>query len=392
MQQNQIIELLLFRFLQGEATPSEVAEIQKWVAADPTHAEVFTRLQDEASLKSDLKQLFQLMDGDVGQKRRQRMLAHISRQGGQKRKMLHVLRWIPYVAACLLIGVGIALFFLVRQPGKSKLMDGQQLAQSSKVKSGTNRAVLTTDDGSTIELRDDGEGLLTVDGDVVYSNGQQVMKDEDSGPKMLLLQTPRGGQYTVKLPDGTKVYLNAASSLRYPNYFEGSRRVVELEGEAYFEVSKGKIPFIVKSDLQEIEVLGTSFNVSAYVDDRHIETTLVEGKVKVHSHGKERFLAPGQQLIVTANISRTNFVDTELYTAWKDGAFSFADEPLERILARAARWYDVQIVFLDDRLKSKRFEGYVSRFSDMDVLLKTLELTGEVKFKFSNGIVYVSDT
>jgi len=198
------------------------------------------------------------------------------------------------------------------------------------------------------------------------------------------IQVPYGGQYQLELPDGTKVWLNAGSSLRYPVSFTGHERKVELTGEGYFEVAKNKtMPFRVQTSKQVVEVLGTHFNINAYNDDPSVKTTLLEGSVKVtqNTMGTFKMLKPGQQSVLKNNELQVKEADTEEAVAWKNGLFLFNDQSLDEIMHQVSRWYDLQIVFDDVSLKTQRFGGSISRFKNVSQLLQVLESTGSVHFK-----------
>lgn len=207
------------------------------------------------------------------------------------------------------------------------------------------------------------------------------------------IETPKGGQYQVDLPDGTKVWLNAGSLLRYPTNFTGKIRSVELTGEAYFEVAKNAHkPFKVLSKNQVVEVLGTHFNISSYTDDISVKTTLLEGSVKVLSSkvNQTKLLKPGQQSDInyTNNAFFIKSVNTDEVIAWKNGYFLFSDEDLKSIMARFARWYNVDVEYQGD-VDNLRFGGMVSRSKDLTQALKVVEQAGNVKFKIEGRRVIV---
>lgn len=388
MQEEKNIESLIFRYLQGEATAQEEKVIEEWVNQDSANKQVYDRLRSELFLKKDLSDLFKLVDGKKGTARIQRMRKQVMDQTNIATRGLVWRSWMSYAAACVIILIGFSVFFIRLERTEEEKDRSAAITKANPIQPGKNKAIMILDNGDAIELRNDEAGVKVVNGTAVYSNGENIGPANEKNSS-IIVKTPRGGQYVVQLPDGTKVYLNSESSLKYPNYFFGSKRTVELKGEAYFEVVKSDIPFMVKSRDQELEVLGTSFNLSAYDDLNYIQTTLVEGKVKIKYQGKYDVLTPGLQLTTSAQDRQIARVDTDIYTAWKDGAFSFSDESLESIMKRASRWYDVDIIYSDDKLKSMRFEGYVSKFSEMQTLLQTLRLAGEVDFKISERKVYV---
>lgn len=248
-------------------------------------------------------------------------------------------------------------------------------------------AILTLADGSKINLDSLGEGSFTAadgievivdkDGNISYQHAQNA---EPTKPKLHRIETPKSAQYALQLPDGTKVWLNSLSQIRYPIEFTGSQRKVELVGEAYFEVVHNpKQPFIVVTAQQEVNVLGTSFNVCAYPSEPE-QTTLIEGSVRVSSGENELMLIPGQQAYTsTGDFLSMRTVDTGTFTAWKDGDFSFQNTDIKEIMNQLARWYDVGVVY-EDVPDNLRLDGMVSRSKQLDTVLQVLEMTEKVKF------------
>jgi ferric-dicitrate binding protein FerR (iron transport regulator) len=270
---------------------------------------------------------------------------------------------------------------------------------------GGNKAVLTLVDGSTIILDSASNGILSQQGNVkvqklesgllAYTiNGSPVTENEEAF--FNTISTPRGGQYQVTLADGTKVWLNAASSIRFPVVFTGAERKVEITGEAYFEVAKNAaMPFKVKAAGSEVEVLGTHFNVNAYYDEAAVKTTLLEGLVKVSGPASTagqspRFLQPGQQSAVNreGKISILNNADTEEAVAWKDGRFQFKSADLKSILRQIARWYDVEVEYKGNA--NLHFTGQLTRNDNVSKVFEKLALTGEVHFRIEGKKIIVS--
>jgi ferric-dicitrate binding protein FerR (iron transport regulator) len=283
---------------------------------------------------------------------------------------------------------------------------------------GGNKAVLTLANGSTIVLDSAQDGTLAQQGTtkiikldggaLAYhaatdSRGETTEQTKgQTGPTEQTgyntIATPRGGQYRIILPDGSKVWLNAASSLRFPAAFTGSERTVELTGEAYFEIAKnaGK-PFHVKvpsggtaGGSMDVEVLGTSFNVMAYTNEEKIHTTLLEGKVKVKQGAMAENLTPGRQAIVDQNTQAMEVSDAniEQAVAWKDGLFRFKETDIRELMRQVERWYDVDVVYRTDR-GDQDFTGVVSRNKNVSTLLQMLELTGTVHFKIEGKRIIV---
>lgn len=250
---------------------------------------------------------------------------------------------------------------------------------------GGNKATLTLSDGSQISLTDAGNGQLAEQSGVRITknaDGQLVYSIVPSDTKELAyntISTPRGGVYQINLPDGTSVWLNAASSIKFPTTFAHlSQRQVELRGEAYFEVAKNKkLPFIVSTGQQQVEVLGTHFNINSYEDEEEVKTTLLEGSVKV-SAGNVMFLKPGQQATSSVRLGgkvKVGPANIEQAMAWKNGFFHFEKENLHSVLRQLARWYDVEVVYQIDR-PDDEFVGDIPRGVKLSEVLKILEFEG----------------
>nr|WP_068889144.1 FecR family protein [Pedobacter panaciterrae] len=307
-------------------------------------------------------------------------------------------KWWTLAAIILLtLTVGIILFNY-----KSGNVVKREIAANplNKIKQGSNKAILTLADGSKIVLTGTANGNIanqagvsitkSKDGELIYT---VATKNEKNVPPVYnQISTPRGGQYELVLPDGTKVWLNAASSLKYPTYFAGNERSVQLDGEAYFEVKKNlKMPFKVNSGNATVEVLGTHFNIKAYDDEDVMKTTLLEGAVRLHSKNSIATLKPGQQAVLSNNGGNINVkeVKTSEAVAWKDGYFIFKDTNLRDIMNQISRWYDVDIEYQCDT-KDKSFGGIYSKNKDINELLKGLELTKLVHFKIEGRRIVVT--
>jgi transmembrane sensor len=302
-------------------------------------------------------------------------------------------------AAVVLFVLSISLWFFNSKPQQQIAVEQPQ---KESIQPGGNKAFLTLADGSKISLTDlpDGEiaeqaGIKitkTSDGQLVY----EVLASEASTTEPVrfnTIQTPRGGQYQVMLPDGSKVWLNAASTLRYPLYFSGKERRVELEGEGYFEIAHNKeIPFRVVNSTQEIEVLGTRFNVNAYSDEKSVITTLLEGAVKISSAtGGSEIIKPGQQVQLYSNGKmELSEVDTDLAVAWKEGKFIFRNEELQIVMRKLARWYDVEIEY-EKAGPQKTVWGNVSKFDDVLQVLELIELSKVAQFKIEGRRIIVME-
>lgn len=307
-------------------------------------------------------------------------------------------KWkIPAIAIIVLLFLSAGYFYLL--PGgetyQQPTIVSKALVPVNDVAPGGNRALLTLDDGTAIILDSAQNGLLGEQGNTrvkKLDNGLLAYEpntvEEVNEEKIFYntISTPRGGEYQVTLSDGTKVWLNAASSIRFPTVFKGTDRQVQIKGEVYFEVAKNAAkPFKVNAGRSAIEVLGTHFNVNAYDDEMQVRTSLMEGAVKVTNAdnigSQEKVLKPGQQARMnrSGSIHVVNNIDTEEIMAWKNGMFVFKSTDLSVILRQIARWYDVDITY--HRNVEKQFTGQITRNSNVSKVLEILELTGEVKFK-----------
>ncbi|MDX3916961.1 MAG: DUF4974 domain-containing protein [Pseudosphingobacterium sp.] len=273
---------------------------------------------------------------------------------------------------------------------------------AANIAPGGNRAVLTLSDGQKIDLDSAGIGTLgrqqgitvakTEDGLLTYT----VTEGKDISEGYNTIETPPGGQYRLNLPDGTKVWLNAASSVHFPVRFSGNSRTVELSGEAYFEVAavkdrSGKLqPFVVNSGSQELKVLGTHFNINAYNNEPAVTTTLLEGSVSLKRKGAadNRTLSPGQQSRLSSTGWDIQEVDTRYAVAWKNGRIQFSNEDITTIMRMLSRWYNIKVTF-DGDITGQRFTASVSRNRSISQILMALEATGHVHFKIEGKEVTV---
>ncbi len=264
----------------------------------------------------------------------------------------------------------------------STKMDETQSFLATQVLPGSNKAVLTLEDGRSLTL--DQENAYQVDGTeglVVATQGQGLLHYHEKKTHLEetvyhRLETPKGGEYLLQLADGSRIWLNAGSSLRYPVSFEGLKeRKVELTGEAYFDIAKNKaLPFRVVSGAQTVEVMGTHFNVQAYADEPHIRTTLIEGSVAVHVNNEKKILQPGQESLLGGDGRWTiQEADMETAMAWKNGRIYFRDADIRQIMRQVSRWYNIEVRF-EGEIPQRTFNGGLSRNSSLSVLLKILSL------------------
>ncbi|KIO54498.1 FecR family protein [Flavobacterium hibernum] len=311
-----------------------------------------------------------------------------------------VIRLWPRVAVAasiaLLLGTGI---FYFTKP-KEQIIQVTEKAQ--EIAPGGTRGILTLSNGKQIILANisakdtiakEGEEVtikMGANGVITYIINPDADASKNNPNAFNTLSTPTGGQYNIVLADGTKVYLNAVSSIKYPTQFNGDKRLVELEGEAYFEVAKNKNkPFIVKSDNQSIEVLGTHFNVHAYANESVVKTTLLEGSVAVSFKNQKSILKPGQQSNVSDNFTKIKIreVDTDEAIAWKNGRFKFDNADLKTVMRQLERWYGIKVEYRGD-VSDVRFSGGTFMNKNLSEVLKVLELSN-IKFKVEGRTIIV---
>lgn len=311
-------------------------------------------------------------------------------QRPRRGKLRTAMWWVGGAAALLCIG--LLLFRDQLHPAESA--SSAQTTVDQPIVPGGNKAILTMADGQSIVLQEDQKGIVVGSGAITYQDGSTLSKNETVSTNQrdayAIMSVPKGGTYQITLSDGTSVWLNSDSRLRYPPSFGSAERIVYLEGEAFFDVAKQAQPFRVVTRAQTVEVLGTQFNISAYTNEAAVQTTLVGGKVQViNQHTKQSsFLTPGQQSTVTGDRTTVSDVDASLFTAWKEGYFAFPDVHIHQALNAIARWYDIDFEYQDD-LSEHYFGGTISRFEDFQTLLQTIALTGSVKFEIQGRRVVV---
>ncbi len=375
---------LIARYLTETLTEQEKCKLEEWINESPENKALF----------------YNLCDSEQQRLHNQKSSQYSNRQGWeevnrkiQRSKRKHYLLQVSRYAALIVLPLMVALL-VIKWPSES--IDHVVVEARSTIVPGEKRAKLTLDDGAVIDLKSVEETLVKEkDGTAIRidstslsyeAKGRKVPADKISYNK---IEIPRGGEYSLVLSDGTKVYLNAMSTLRFPVQFSGNKREVELMGEALFEVKKGSTPFIVKTNGTLVEVLGTTFNISSYEGEEY-KATLVKGSVKIHTaQGESQLLEPSQQACIeTGNRKiKVRHVDTSLYTSWVDGKIHFKDQSLEQIMKGLSRWYDMKIVYKDERLKQLRFGCNINRYKEITPFLELLERTGNVKITINEKTI-----
>lgn len=304
------------------------------------------------------------------------------------------LRWS--IAASIILLVGL---FVGRTINGVRDMHEEQLLTKSVMQPGTSKAILMMANGEKVVLDQARKLDIQLNERVrVASSGQGIVYEENGKGEVKeeynKLVTPTGGEYFLTLSDGTRVFLNAASELKYPVEFVGGKRVVDLNGEAYFEVQKDSLcPFIVRVNGAEVTVLGTSFNVNTYGDDGQIYTTLVNGSVRIFSekNGQEEVLTPGMQGVMNIQTGQLTVreVDVESYVAWREGRFVFRTMTLDLIMRQLQRWYDFEVFYQNPELKEYEFRGVIKRDMDLDKVLSVIKATTNVDFEVKGKVITI---
>ena len=374
------------KWLNKTITPDEQAEFAAWYNAD----------QD---IPVDIPSGF----AENEEVLRERILNKINRdiKKNNNRSKIIIPTWLR-VAAGILLFAGCFIYYFVHThpPVKQLALIRQKPQLKNDVSPGGNKAILTLANGSKIDLNDVKNGVLASQGKTVLKkdkDGQLIYeapdgKAKDSSSIYNTITIPKGGQFQIVLSDGSKVWLNSASSITFPTAFSKTERKVTVTGEVYFEVAKNKhLPFRVVAGKQTVEVLGTHFNINAYSDEDAIKTTLIEGSVKVSADSQNAILKPEQQSSILNNKQgriSINTVDTDDVLAWKNGNFQFEKAEIQLIMREASRWYDVDIKY-ESELPPRRFTGSISRNVNLSELLKMLKYTG-INFKIEGKTIIVT--
>jgi len=390
----QRFKALFERYLEDRLSPEELREL-----LDAVQDDQLTDLLDDALKNAFSEAAYREDDAEVRQAALAKVLSAIHGEREEERtvpkRRIIGYRWLSGVAAMLLLATGAGWLFYQHHHTTPQ---HQQMAVND-IQPGVNQATLTLANGHRIILSANLKGTVaqqagvtitkTPSGEILYtaqaSDDQQVLYNT--------LATARHEQFQIILPDGSHVWLNAASSLKYPVTFSGNERRVELTGEAYFEVAhNAALPFKVKTETQEVEVLGTHFNIKAYEDERSVKTTLLEGSVRVSDQsGRIKLLRPGQQAVHTSTQLSVSDIDTEEAVAWKNGYFMFEDnEELGSAMRKVARWYDIDVVYEDPELAKQLIAGSITRFTNASKVLEMLHKVCGVHFKIEGRKVSVT--
>lgn len=400
------IDELIIKHLSGTLTEEEQLYLDEW-KSQPDNRQLLDQLSNADWVKQELRKMQQIREerayNKLGQLYAQQDVTIPISKTRSKRA------WYWAAATLLLVSAG-TLFLLSRKnkDANPSIATAEERFKND-VEPGSNKAILTLANGNNIALDNTTNGLLAQQGNtaVINSDNGQVTYQKGTGSAetgMEIYNTvyntitiPEGGQYMVMLPDGSKAWLNSASSLRFPTAFNETERVVELTGEGYFEVapshrkkSKSKTAFTVKAGTVAVQVLGTHFNVNAYADEEDIATTLLEGAVQVTGSQDGTLLKPGEQAQVNkqGTLKKTK-PDLESIMAWRNGLFSFKNAPIASIMRQAQRWYGIEVVYENKVNKEQELNGDIPRNVTLSKFLKILEATGSVHFRIDGKRVTV---
>jgi transmembrane sensor len=371
------INSLSEKLFKGTITTDERIELEAWYADMGDGIAEIDSQKDKSTFEEHLFSLISVQSNLKGRQHRP------------------VLKYAS-IAAALILGMSVAGYLFLKNSDHNSGSSSKQL--TAKVEPGGNKALLKLSNGQVLNLSDSQKGKLLTGGREVInktSDGRIIYKPltgnkEDLG--MNTLTTPRGGKFSIQLPDGTLVMLDAASSISYPAQFNGRERRVSITGQVYFDVVHHSAqPFVVQAGNQVIKDIGTHFNISAYREDKTVKTTLEEGKVSVSQNGNTVFLKPGQTALGDPASARIKIepADLEETLAWKNGYFRFNNEPIESIMPKISRWYNVDIQY-SGKLPADGFNGTISRSKSIEKVLSMLQRTGVIHFKVEGRNVTVT--
>lgn len=386
MLDTQLIAFLIKKYLHNELTTEESLLFREWLNADAENVKLLSELEAADKVFTDLSIYNRIAERQKEGTKLTTLTEKIKERTRQDEKQpkpirarsKRALNWIKYAAAIFILFSSIYVY--MKQTSDVPYPSENHSTHFSEIVPGTNRAILKLPNGKTIDLDNDADGIITDNTTISYADGRKIEIANSSTPQnaIVTLEVPLRGQYHVTLSDGTKVWVNAGSKLHYPLHFEGNQRAVELEGEAYFEVSTDEIPFIVKSKNQTLKVLGTKFNISAYDERKEIITTLVEGKVALGGENTQEaplVLTPGQQSIFNGKRFSKRKVDVEQFVAWKNGQFYFDGVSAAEAFSQLAKWYDIDIIY-EGKTPKFEFFGIIDRDKNLSGVLDILKKSG----------------
>jgi len=384
------ISRLIFKEVMGTISDEEQRYLEWWRGRNPDNERLYRELKDGQRVMDEVKQL----EGVEVIRPLEGMHLRIR----EEERRLRQRRWQWGVAAAAVVAVFVGCFYLFPVDDRQESMPLAKTEQP--IKAGGVRAVLRLEDGRVVDLETLAEGVKVGGMDAVKIDERRLSyagqgKAEGEKRKKLVyneVEVPRGGEFDLILADGTTVWLNAGSKLRYPVEFVGNERKVYLEGEAFFDVTRDKQKqFVVETEKAKVRVYGTAFNVYAYPNEDEVAATLVRGAIdlKERGAGNRIRLEPGEQGCLVGGKLAKREVDVDMYTAWITGRMVFKSIRLGDMLKHLARWYDVDIVFTEERLKEVSFTGEVKKYDDFTEVLDVIESTQVVHFRIEDRTIIV---
>ena len=380
------IHELILSYLREDISEEEMSRLRVWLDENERHQRLLEELRDKDVLQ---REIGEYVSFDTS--RRWGQLKEAMQEPVRKGRSL--LKVWGAVAAVVVAFVGGLLYW---QMTGSPQPEVKQVA-IARIEQGGMRAVLITETGQQVVLQGLKDTCLNItgtetlnireDGSLKYS-----LSALSSMSEWHTLRIPKGGEYKIVLDDGTEIWLNSASELKYPAHFVGNERRVQLTGEAYFQVARNEAaPFIVETRDMDVKVLGTSFNVSVYEDEESCHATLVEGRVEVNDkvNGEKVVLTPGKQALLRGGEMTVREVNTKLYTLWRLDRFTFASEDMEGVIRKLSRWYNVDFFFANSSMKQKRFTGSLPKYADISQVLKMIEMTTDIKFEIKEHTIMI---
>ncbi|PCH68356.1 MAG: hypothetical protein COC06_09655 [Bacteroidales bacterium] len=382
---DQIVNLLLTE-RKRELSKNEQAILNEWLQKDKGNPTLYKSLKNDANIPVKFKILSEF-DKD-------KAFTNFKQIADRKKKLsIYAYKKILRYAA-LLIPFAFAFWFIYQEIPS---LITPQKSVNTEIHPGTSKAILKLADGTSINLDEEKNFNATYNGTTISNKQKEIVYKSAKKPSHSLkieyntIEIPRGGEYQLTLSDGTKVWLNSETVIKYPVAFSSVKREVQLTGEAYFEVTENKAsPFIVTTAKMKVNVFGTSFNVRAY-NNENITTTLVSGSVSINQTAnlKEYKLQPNEQAIVSDQKTTIKNVIVDQYIAWKDGRILFEENTLEEIFSNLSRWYNIDVVYTNTEIKKLRFSIDLKRYDDFNEILEILELTKKVKFEIQNNTLLI---
>lgn len=383
MDEAKRVGYLVAGYLKNTLTEEEKDELDAWVTASDENMLLFVKLTDEKNIEKGLKERG-IYDADKAVERLKQKVT-----GSNQWPARRIPLWAIGIAACVVLLAGL---FLVLNRSEKKPSVSPPTVATNDVAPGSNKAVLTLSDGRRLALDSLQGSIAGISGATVVNNngGIAYSTAADQSSSVNTVSTPRGGQYQLTLSDGSRVWLNAGSSIEFPTAFNGADRKVEVTGEAYFEVAHNPYkPFYVEANGAEVKVLGTHFNVNAYENEEATRVTLLQGSVRVNNNKGTTTIQPGEQAIVARGREPAiaTAPDLDEVMAWKNGVFEFKDASIEEIMKQVERWYDVTVHY--ETKPSFHFNASIKRDVPLSKLFRLLELTDQVHFTIDKNTITV---